>query len=146
MNRRIVFFALVLLTAGTVAAGTLFAQEYVDFDVQRGESELYVRTLYIEEVYVTRHGYRLLYRRSNGRLAYTHLPIEWFGMAAARGSVIYSNSDAVPYMNVVFIDGEESHVNLCIPPNRQHIVYRPVDMTTDWEAYFENIEELNLEY
>ncbi|WP_041397044.1 hypothetical protein [Spirochaeta africana] len=118
----------------------------LNFEIDRSTSNVYVRSLPIEEVYVTRYGYRVLYRSGNGRLHYANMPLDWFGSAAGRGTVIYSDNKAVPFMNVVFIDGEQSHVNLFLPRNRQSLVYRPIDRTEDWQARFAGIDSLELRY
>ena len=147
MNRRTAIIAAVCLTVGAVSSAPVFAQQnFLDFSVQREQSNIYVRALPIEEVYVTRYGYRVLYRRSNGQMAYANMPLHWFGAAAGRGAIINSRSPAVPFMNVVFIDGEQSHVNLYLPPSRQHSVYRPVDRTRNWQEFFDGIETLDLTY
>ena len=147
MNRHTAIIVAVCITVGAVYTAPVFSQEnFLDFQIQRDRSNIYVRALPIEEVYVTRHGYRVLYRRSNGQRAHANMPLRWFGAAASQGTVVYSHSSAVPFMNVIFIDGEQSHVNLYLPPNRQHLVYRHVDRTRDWQEFFDGIETLDLTY
>lgn len=144
MKKRIAF-QLVLICLLFLASGLHVSAQF-GFEVQNRESNIYVRSLQIEEVYATSFGYRVQYRRSNGRLAYADLPISWFGSAAAAGSIAYTHSPAVPFMNVVFIDGSVSHVNLFLPRNRMHNVYKAIDRSIDWREYFQGIETLELNY
>lgn len=144
MNRRTAVCMVLVLVFAMGGAAHAFAQ--FGFDIQREQSNVYVKSLQIEEVYASRYGYRVLFRRSSGRLGYANLPMEWFGAAAGRGSVVYSHSAAVPYMNVVFVDGEETNVDLYLPPNRRHQVYRYLDPTENWEDRFAGIEALNIDY
>ncbi len=144
MNKRLALVFMLILVTGAVAQ---LSAELLSYSINSDDSNMYVRTLYIEEVNMTRFGYRIVYRQGSGRLATTLLPLTWFTGAGSKGKVNFiENNDAVPFLESVFIDNEFSHVNLYLPAETHHQAYRIADPTRNWRDSFEQVETLNLSY
>lgn len=110
------------------------------------QTEIYVKTLYIERIYPTTLGYRIDYRRESSMLlATSYIPLDWFGGPGARARLIEDRSRNVPYVSVYYKDGEFSHLVLFVHPNIQHISYGKLQLTADVEAAFD-IEEPDFRY
>lgn len=106
--KRAVLFGLVIALMALVAA-PLFAER----------PQHYVKTVFIERVYTHSLGYRVEYNRSNFRLGRVYIPYAWFA-PAGKAEIVFANSRSVPYMNVVYRDGEFSHVRLYVHRNQGH--------------------------
>lgn len=101
------------------------------------DSNLYVKTLYIEKVYQHELGYKIEYRRTNSiYLAVAYFPIEWFSGAAATAQVIYTQDPAVPYVNVYWEDAQFSHLRLYVHPNFNHMSWGSLRGEQDLEEKF----------
>ena len=90
------------------------------------ESEYYFTTLYIEKVYPSTLGYRIDYRRLNSlSLATAYLPIEWFeGGPDAMAKIVYtSNDEAVPFLNIFWLNAEISHMVLYVDRNMNALTW-----------------------
>lgn len=110
------------------------------------ETEIYVKTLYIERIYPTSLGYRIDYRRESSMLlATSYIPLDWFGGPGSRARLINDRSRNVPYVSVYYKDGEFSHLVLFVHPNIQHVSYGQLQLTADVESEFD-IEEPDFRY
>jgi hypothetical protein len=110
------------------------------------QTEIYVKTLYIERIYPTTLGYRVDYRRESSMLlATSYIPLDWFGGPGAKARVINDSSRNVPYVQVFYKDGEFSHLVLFVHPNIQHVSWGSIAFTEELEAQF-NIEEPDFRY
>ena len=79
----------------------------------------YVKTVFIERIHTHSLGYRVDYNRSNFRLGQVYIPYRWF-TPGGQAEIIYANSRSAPYMVVVYLDGEFSHVRLYVHRNQGH--------------------------
>lgn len=123
---------LVVLVAGLVAATA-------------AESDLYVRTLYIEKVFQHELGYKIEYRRTSSiYLAEAYFPIEWFSGAAAQAQVIYTEDASVPYVNIYWEGTEFSHLRLYVHPNFNHLSWGTLRNEENLEEKFNVGDELNI--
>jgi hypothetical protein len=110
------------------------------------ETEIYVKTLYIERIYPTSLGYRIDYRRESSMLlATSYVPLDWFGGPAAKARLINERSRNVPFVSVYYKDGEFSHLVLFVHPNIQHVSYGRLQLTDENRAEFD-IEEPDFRY
>ena len=110
------------------------------------QTEIYVKTLYIERIYSSTLGYRVDYRRESSLLLGTSfIPLDWFGGPNSRGRLINSTDRNVPYVSVYYRDGEFSHVVLVVHPNIQHPSWGRLEPTPELETAF-NIEEPDFQY
>lgn len=103
------------------------------------ESALYVKTLYIEQVYPHELGYKIDYRRSNSMmLASTYLPIEWFeGGPDSIAKVVYANDNSVPFLNVYWREGEFDHLVLYVHSSYNHLSWGSLPKTEDVASRFD---------
>lgn len=109
------------------------------------ESELFVKTIYVEKVYPHQLGYMVSYVTTDLRLEQVFLPIEWFGVAAGRAKIIYGHDKAFPYMDVYWENGEFSHLRLYVKENLRDLSWGAIDQTEDYTDEFAvDTLELNL--
>ncbi len=81
--------------------------------------QFYIKTVFVERIHTHRLGYRVEYNRSNFRLGQVYVPYRWFS-PAGQAEIVYANSRSVPYMDVVYRDGEFSHVRLYVHRDAGH--------------------------
>jgi len=133
----VVLFALI---AGT----TLFAQET---NRKYKESEYYYFNVPIEKIYAHRLGYVVIYRKGVNQMTRTYLPIEWFTDTAGKGEIYaLGGGKEWPSMTVYYKDGEFSHVRLRLRRSRAHESWGVVPLNINIDEYFQNIEEIKLEF
>ena len=100
------------------------------------ESNLFVKTLYLERVYPHQLGYMATYVGADLRLQRLFMPIEWFGVAAGRAEIVYGSERSYPYVDIYWEDGEFSHVRLHVHTSLNHISWGAIDQTEDWSDDF----------
>lgn len=106
--------------------------------VSARESDLYVKTLYIERVYVTTLGYRIDYRTESSLvLRSSYLPLEWFGGPGAQARLATIEDSTVPYVQVFWDETEFSHFVLYVHRNPDHLSWGNLQMTAAIESEFE---------
>jgi hypothetical protein len=106
--------------------------------VSARESDLYVKTLYIERVYVTTLGYRIDYRTESSLvLRSSYLPLEWFGGPGAQARLATIEDSTVPYVQVFWDETEFSHFVLYVHRNPEHLSWGNLQMTPAIESAFE---------
>ena len=103
------------------------------------ESNLYVKTLYIEQVYPHSLGYRIDYRRPNSMyLATAYLPQRWFdGGPQSLAKVVFQNDASVPFVNLYWRDGEFDHMVLYVHSSYDHISWGTMQQTEDLSSRFD---------
>jgi hypothetical protein len=90
--------------------------------VSADDSNMYVRTVYIEKIYPTEFGYRVDYRRTNSlRMGAAYIPIEWFGRPDSPARLVYTDDSAAPFMNIYWLDNEFHHLVLVVQRHRSHV-------------------------
>lgn len=105
---------------------------------QAADADIYVVTLYIEQVYATSFGYRIDYRRPNSlMMATAYLPLDWFGGTDSVARLVYSDDRAIPFINVFFEDGEISHVVLYVHRSQNHLSWGTIPNPENLAANFE---------
>jgi hypothetical protein len=123
-------FALVLLLL--IVLGVLVSAQ---------ESNMYVRTVYIERIHPSAWGYRIDYRRSNSiYMATAYIPLEWFGGPTANARLVYADDRAVPFMTVYWEDGEFHHLVLVVPRHFSHTAWAPQMYDERLESRFAEAE------
>ncbi|MFP4376890.1 MAG: hypothetical protein ACLFP4_07580 [Spirochaetales bacterium] len=116
--------ALVLLLSATVF-------------ISARESDLYVKTLYIERVYVTTLGYRIDYRTESSLvLRSSYLPLAWFGGPGAQARLASIEDSTVPYVQVFWDETDFSHLVLYVHRNPDHQSWGNLQLTPAIEAAF----------
>ncbi len=102
------------------------------------ESDLYVKTLYIEKVYPHELGYKIEYRRSNSMfLATAYLPLEWFGRSDGPARIVYANDNSVPFVNIYWRNGEFDHLVLFVHESFRHISWGTLRQTEGVASKFD---------
>lgn len=107
-------FAIAVLVV--IAAGGLAAQD----STNRRESEYFVHTIYLNQVFRHSMGFKVTYTAENLDFEQVYLPASWFRKAAGQGELVETNSRSAPYMDVYYRDGEFSHVRLFVRRNQSH--------------------------
>lgn len=102
------------------------------------ESDLYVKTLYVERVYVTSLGYRIDYRTESSLVLRTsYLPLEWFGGPGAQARIASIQDNTVPYVQVFWDETEFSHFVLYVHRNQDHPSWGNLQITPAMESAFQ---------
>lgn len=103
-----------------VLAAAIFGIVTAGLFAQQDQPTVFVRTVYANRVYSHSMGYKVEYTTGNNRLGELYLPIEWFVEAAGQGRLIHTQSKTAPYMQLVYLDNEFSHLNLFVKANYDH--------------------------
>ena len=123
-------------------AGGLFAQQEL-----KHESDYYYHTVLIEKIYVYRRGYMVVYRKGAAQMARTYLPEEWFNTMGGKGEIVgLGTGHEWPSMTVYYKNGEFSHVRLRLRRHKGHESWGVVPLHINLDEYFQDIEEVQLEF
>lgn len=134
-----------LLLAALCQGAFLFAQDAAP--KFKDESSFYYFNFPIEKIYSHRLGYMVVYRRGANLQARTFIPLEWFNKIGAQGEVVtLSHGKEWPSMTVYYKDGVFSHVRLRLREERAHESWGLIPLNVNYDEYFQNIEEVKLEF
>ena len=138
MKKTILIFVMLTL----FLASAIFAQQGTNVP-----SEMYYVNLTIEKIYPYHLGYIVVYRSGLFQTYQTYIPREWFQGVANRGEVVNlrRGSREWPSMTVYYSRGEFSHVKLRLR-DRSHQTWGLVRPGVNMDEYFDNIDELRLEF
>ena len=136
---------IVLLAVLTALCGTfLFAQQSTP---KYQESDYYYFNVPIEKIYSYRLGYVVIYRKGANQMARTYIPANWFTDIGGKGEIVgLSSGKEWPSMSVYYKSGEFSHIRLRIRREKWHETWGMVPLNVNLDEYFEDIEEINLEF
>lgn len=137
MKTRIFIVALLVV----MVAGFSIAQEAQEPD--DNEAELFVHTVYLNQVFRHRLGFKVTYTAANLDFMQVYLPASWFTQAAGKGELVNTRSHSAPYMEVYYRNGEFSHVRLYVPQNPFHVTWGRLEDEPNVEEKF-NKETLEL--
>jgi hypothetical protein len=141
MKKIILLVVLMALCQGAF----LFAQEAPQ-NISK-ESEYYFFNFPIEKIYAHRLGYMVVYRRNSNQVARTFIPMDWFNVVGGRGDLVGLSSGVEwPSMTVYYKSGQFSHVRLRVRQVRTHESWGVLPFNINYDEYFQNIEEVKLEY
>jgi hypothetical protein len=111
----------------------------------RGSDFYYVNTT-VEKIYPYRRGYVVQYRKTPTSVGRVYLPVEWFTDAAGKGELIYLSSRSEwPSLTIYYKNGEFSHVRFYVQ-SRTHETWGGVPLNVNLDSYFENVNDIRLEY
>ena len=132
---------LLVVLAALLCQGTfLFAQA-------QKESDFYFFNYPIEKIYAYRLGYMVVYRGNSNRMSRTYIPEDWFSTIGGRGEIVgLGSGHEWPSMTVYYKDGEFSHVRLRLRRDRTHESWGMVPLNINIDEYFQNLEEVKLEF
>ena len=140
MKKIILGAVLAVLCCGTV----LFAQQSKP---KYKESEYYYFNVPIEKIYFYRNGYIVIYRKGANQMARTYIPSNWFTDIGGKGEIVGLGSGKEwPSMSVYYKSGEFSHVRLRLRRDRSHETWGVVPLNRNIDEYFENVEDIQLEF
>ncbi|MFP4383987.1 MAG: hypothetical protein ACLFST_00550 [Spirochaetia bacterium] len=100
-----------------VLIGSVLALLFVSIYISAEDSDLFVKTVYIDKVYTHRLGFKIIYPVGTTRLGTLYIPHSWTGYAGAKAEVIYGFDKNYPYMNIYWKDGEFHHIRLYVMSN-----------------------------
>lgn len=135
MKKRILIVAILAI----MVAGFLGAQEA---QTSR-ESELFVHTVYLNQVFRHRLGFKVTYTAENLDFKQKYIPSSWFTQAAGKGEIVHTDSKSAPYMDVYFRNGEFSHVRLFVRDDPNHTSWGRLKNEPGTQEKF-NVETLDL--
>jgi len=135
--KKCIFIVTILVV---MIAGISVAQEEQQED---GESPYFVHTVYLNQVFRHRLGFKVTYTAENLDFKQLYIPSSWFTEAGGKGEIIRIASKSVPYMQVYFREGEFSHVRLFVHSNPSHISWGRLGKEPSLEEKF-NVETLDL--
>lgn len=137
MKKRIFIVALLVV----MVAGFSIGQETQE--TGENESELFVHTVYLNQVFRHRLGFKVTYTAENLDFKQVYIPASWFTQAAGKGEIINTDSGSAPYMDVYYRNGEFSHVRLFVRANPFHVTWGRLEDEPNVEEKF-NKETLEL--
>ena len=137
-----------LVVLATFCLGTfLYAQQIgVQFSM---ESDYYYFSYPIEKIYTYRLGYMIVYRGNSNVMSRTFVPHEWFNQIGegSKGEIIYLGSGREwPTITVYYKSGDFSHVRLKLRRDRGHESWGYIPLNMNLDEFFENVEEVDLEF
>ena len=137
MKKIILLVVLAVFCLGTFA----FAQQF------SSESDYYYLSYPIEKIYLYRLGYMIIYRGNSNTMSRTFVPHEWFTGMGAKGEIVFLGPGREwPTMTVYYNNGDFSHVRLRLRRDRAHETWGLIPLNMNLDEYFQNIEEVDLEY
>ena len=133
---------ILLVVLATFCLGTfVYAQQFSN------ESKFYYFSYPIEKIYIYRLGYMIVYRGNSNRMSRTFVPHEWFNDIGDKGEIIYLGAgNEWPSMTVFYDSGDFSHIRLKLRRDRSHETWGYIPLNTNLDDYFQNLEEVDLEY
>ncbi|MDR2070582.1 MAG: hypothetical protein LBP81_04075 [Treponema sp.] len=138
MKRHFLIGIIVLIAVVFPAA----AQEGAD---NKKAAYYYVNTT-VEKIYPYRKGYVIQYRKGLTDVGRLYLPVEWFTDAASKGEIVHlGRGTDWPSLSIYYKDGEFSHVRLYVR-SLPHDSWGNIPLGVNLDSYFENVDEVHLEY
>lgn len=135
---------ILLVVLATICVGAMvFAQQFTN------ESNFYYFNYPIERIYAHRLGYMIIYRGNSNIVSRTFVPHEWFtGIGStSKGEIIYLGpGNEWPSMTVYYDSGDFSHVRLKLRRDRSHETWATFPQNVNVDEYFQDIQEVELEY
>ncbi|MFO7780482.1 MAG: hypothetical protein R6W94_02540 [Spirochaetia bacterium] len=128
MKKHILIVAMLVV----MVAGFSVAQEQQELN----ESELFVHTVYLNQVFRHRLGFKVTYTAANLDYKQVYIPTSWFTQAAGKGELIETASKSAPYMDVYYRDGEFSHLRLFVRDNPFHVTWGRLEDEPNAEENF----------
>lgn len=111
------------------------------------ESEYYYVSTPIEKIFSHRNGYVVLYRKGVNQMARTFIPMDWFTDPTGKADLVaLGTGSAWPHLAIYYKEGEFSHIRLYVRRNRSHETWGVVPFNVDIDKYFENVDEIKLEF
>ena len=134
---------MIIVLASLFQGALLFAQTSSRFE----ESDYYYFNFTIEKIYIHRLGFMVVYRKNSNFTARTFIPHDWFHTTDGKGEIIYLGTGREwPSMIVYYQDGEFSHVRLRVRKNRLHETWGVIPLNVNADSFFQDIEEVKLEF
>jgi len=128
LKKRILIVAIMIV----IVAGLSVAQE----EQETNESKLFVHTVYLNQVFRHRLGFKVTYTAENLDYKQVYIPTSWFTQAAGKGQLVETPSKSAPYMDVYYENGEFSHVRLFVRDNPFHITWGRLEGEPNAEEKF----------
>lgn len=86
--------------------------------------DIYVRTLFIEKIFIHPSGYIVIYNKpSSFGYSTIYLPFNWFTEAGGAGEMVWGRHEAYPYMSIFWVDGKFSHIKIYVQENMGHSMW-----------------------
>jgi hypothetical protein len=110
------------------------------------KSEFYYVNTTIEKIFPYRKGYVVQYRKNLIEIGRVYLPVEWFTDAASKGEIVRLGPGREwPSLSIYYKNGEFSHVRLYVRP-LSHQSWGNIPLTVNLDSYFEDVNDVRLEY
>ena len=144
MRKFFLLLALILLVQGMPLFAQFSPQEIPEFI----ESEFFYHTVTIEQIFIYRLGYVVIYRMpSSNHTAQVYIPHVWFTESSAPGEIIYlGRGREWPSMTVFYRDGQFSHVRLRLRRDKSHATWGVIPLNVNIDERFQNVERIQLEH
>ncbi len=99
------------------------------------KSPLFTKSVVITQIFPHKLGYRIIYMSNDLALREVYLPIELFKVD--KGSKIFYGLDqSFPYMQIVWEDGDFSHVKLYLKEEYNDITWGALTTPSDYDQHF----------
>ena len=111
------------------------------------ESEYYYVNVPIEKIYRHHLGYIVMYQRAYSQMQRVYIPYEWLNEPTGKADQINLSSGNVwPSLTIFYKDGEWSHLRLYVSRYPSHITWGVAPFDSNLDQYFENADQLFLQY
>ncbi|MBN2535171.1 MAG: hypothetical protein JXB88_19980 [Spirochaetales bacterium] len=96
--------------------------------------DIYVRTLFIEKIFIHPRGYIIIYDKpSSFGFDTIYIPFGWFTETGGAGEIVWGRHESYPCMSIFWVNGKFSHVKLYVQENLAHPM---------WENFHGNTENV----
>jgi hypothetical protein len=109
------------------------------------QPKVYVKSVPILKIMSHPEGYKVLYLKSDMKVAELYLPYRWFTQAGGKAEIVFGNDPSYPYFSVFYVDGKFDHIRLYVIENIQDPTWGILRLTEASYSDF-NVESLNIEY
>jgi hypothetical protein len=95
-------------------------------------TDIYVRTIRIEKVFIHSLGYAIVYSKPSGMdYGLCYIPFNWFTEAGGAGEIIWGRNRAYPYMSIFWVNGKFSHIKLYFQESLGHQMWEQLRKSYD---------------
>ncbi len=109
------------------------------------QPKVYVTSVPILKIMSHPEGYKVLYMKSDMKVAVFYVPYSWFTQAGGKAEIVLGSDPSYPYFSVFYVDGKFDHIRLYVMENIQDPTWGILRMTEASYSDF-NVESLDIEY
>jgi hypothetical protein len=78
------------------------------------EPQVYVKSVPILKIFSHSLGYKVLYMKSNMKVAEIYLPHTWFAKSGGKAEMVFGKDPSYPYFSVFYLNGKFDFIRLYV--------------------------------